>query len=290
MRCTGAGGRSGSGSATLTVGTPLPLTVAAEWTPATIFAGQSSTVTWRSENAVACVASYSGIRSETGGAEASGSLLFEPGDAAGNQVFTLRCTGVDGEVESASATLIVRPVVASAERGLETHRRFSPASRQRLPGAAATLGSAPGSSPVVYEASGPAELSGSASLPSTLTAGNATFTLSCVGLGGGSATVATTISIRPVVPVLSAAWNAPTIFRRPGRQRSPGAAATLGSAPGQFTGVYEASGPAELFGSASLPSTLTAGDVTFTLTCVGLGWRQRDCGDHDQHSSGGCRC
>ncbi|WP_293392581.1 choice-of-anchor U domain-containing protein [Nevskia sp.] len=269
MSCTGAGGRSGSGSATLTIGTPLPLTVEAAWSPTTIFAGQSSTVTWRSENAVACVGSYSGIRSETGGAEASGSLLFEAGDSAGNLVFTLQCTGVDGEVESASATLVVRPVVPELNVAWNAPAIFAgdPATvTWSSTGAQACTGQFTG----VYEAGGPVEASGSLPLPSTLTAGNSTFTLSCIGPGEGRAMAAATITIRPVVPVLNVAWNASTIFA------GDPAAVTWSSTgaqacAGQFTGVYEAGGPVEASGSLPLPSTLTAGSSTFTLSCVGPG-------------------
>jgi hypothetical protein len=100
IACTGAGG-SATASATVTVAaavTPAP-TVTIAVNPTSVTVGDAATLTWSSTNATACTASGAW----SGGEAVSGSMSETP-PAAGEEIFTLTCTGAGGSVD-ASATL-----------------------------------------------------------------------------------------------------------------------------------------------------------------------------------------
>lgn len=273
LRCTGAGGRTGTASASIAIGTPRPLTVTAAWSPTTIFSAGASTLTWASENAAACTGTYAGIRNDTGPVDASGAFAFQPGNAAGTQTFTLECTGVDGERASTTATLTVNAVVPTVSASW-----VSPTIR---------VGETPfvmwsSSDALACEASfaglivnGPFSVAASGmnavSLPGDQ-AGSVDFTLTCVGAGGGQASTTTRLTVTAITPTVSASWTSPTI--RVGETpfvmwSSTDAIACQAS----FAGLI-VDGPfavaASGMNAVSLPSN-RAGTVDFTLDCVGPG-------------------
>jgi hypothetical protein len=98
LTCTGAGG-SANASATLTATAPAAPTVTIAANPNSVTVGTSATLTWSSTNATACTASGAWSGSEA----VSGSMSETP-TAAGEEIFTLSCTGAGGSV-NASATL-----------------------------------------------------------------------------------------------------------------------------------------------------------------------------------------
>ncbi|MCX7062518.1 MAG: hypothetical protein NTZ11_16720 [Gammaproteobacteria bacterium] len=273
LSCTGAGGRTGTTSASITIGTPLPLTVTAAWSPTTIFSAGSSTLTWTSENAAACTGTYAGIRNDTGPVDASGSFVFQPGNAAGTQTFTLECAGVDGEVESTTATLTVNAVVptVSASWVSPTIRvGETPFVMWSSTDALACEGSFAGlvnNAPFAVDASGMTAVS----LPFDM-AGTVDFTLSCVGAGGGRASTTARLTVNAITPTVSASWVSPSI--RVGETpfvtwSSTDALACEASFDGLVNNApfaVEASGMT----AVSLPFD-TAGIVDFTLSCVGPG-------------------
>lgn len=93
---TGCGGGGSSG-------TPAPPSIAVtiSVSPTTITLGQPATVTWSSTNATGCTASgeWSGARAT------SGNEIVTP-QSAGSKMFTLSCTGPNGNASN-SATLTV---------------------------------------------------------------------------------------------------------------------------------------------------------------------------------------
>jgi hypothetical protein len=100
ITCTGPGG-SATATATVTVTaavTPAP-TVTITVNPTSVTVGDAATLTWSSTNATACMASGAWSGSEA----VSGSISETP-TAAGEEIFTLTCTGAGGSV-NASATL-----------------------------------------------------------------------------------------------------------------------------------------------------------------------------------------
>jgi 6-phosphogluconolactonase (cycloisomerase 2 family) len=104
LNCSGPGGNTAA-STQLTVassgsGSTAPA-VALTLAPATIVAGQSSTLSWVASNVSTCTASGSW----SGSMGLSGSQLISP-TAAGNHVYTLSCTGPAGPASN-SATLTV---------------------------------------------------------------------------------------------------------------------------------------------------------------------------------------
>ena len=99
LTCTGAGG-SANASATLTVTAAAAPTVTIAVSPDSVTVGTSAALTWSSTNATACTASGAWSGSEA----VSGSMSETP-TAAGEEIFTLSCTGAGGSV-NASASLV----------------------------------------------------------------------------------------------------------------------------------------------------------------------------------------
>lgn len=100
--CTGAGGSSPAVSATVTVTTAPPPgpTSSISATPASIQAGQSSTLSWSSTNATGCTASgaWTGAKGTTG---------TEAVSPTATSIYTVACTGAAGTSPAASTTVAV---------------------------------------------------------------------------------------------------------------------------------------------------------------------------------------
>jgi hypothetical protein len=99
LTCTGAGG-SANASATLTATAPPAPTVTIAANPTSVTVGTAATLTWSSTNATACTASGAWSGSEP----VSGSMSETP-TVAGEEIFTLTCTGAGGSA-NASAPLV----------------------------------------------------------------------------------------------------------------------------------------------------------------------------------------
>jgi hypothetical protein len=100
-------GISGSASIVITDVTPVTTaTVTLTATPASITAGQSSTLTWSSTNATSCSASggWSGAQA------VGGSLMVSP---AANSTYTLTCAGNGGSASASASITVTPPPVAS---------------------------------------------------------------------------------------------------------------------------------------------------------------------------------
>jgi hypothetical protein len=273
LNCTGAGGRSGSGDASIVIAAPQPLTVSASWSPAAISAGASSTVSWSSVNAVSCTGTYAGLRNDTGLVEANGSALFQPGNAAGTQAFTLECAGVDGETGSAVATLAVNPVVptVSASWVAPTIRvgetPFVMWSSGNALACEASFSGLVDDPPFAVAASG----MNAVQLPFDR-AGTVDFTLRCVGAGGGQASATARLTINAVTPTVSARWTLPVIQvgETPFVMWSSSNALACEAS---FSGLVD-NPPFEVdangLNAVQLPPD-TAGIVDFTLSCIGPG-------------------
>ena len=273
LNCTGPGGRSGTASASITIGTPRPLTVTAAWSPASIDADGTSTLNWSSENAAACTGTSAGILNSSESVDPAGSFVFQPGDAAGTQTFTLECIGVDGERESTTATLTVNPVVPTVTASWVSptirvgETPFVMWSSTRAIACEARFDGLIRNAPFAVDAGGMSAVT----LPPNQ-AGVVDFTLSCVGAGGGRASTTARLTVNAITPTVSASWTSPTI--RVGETpfvmwSSTDAIACQAS----FAGLI-VEGPfavaASGLNAVSLPSN-RAGAVDFTLDCVGPG-------------------
>ena len=104
--CTGAGGATGSDSASVTVGPPIAASVTTDF--ATLPLGGSVLVSWSSTGAAAC----SGTNFTTGGAT-SGSVSVTPG-AEGTVDYDLVCSGAGGATGSGGASVTVGPAVVAS--------------------------------------------------------------------------------------------------------------------------------------------------------------------------------
>ncbi len=105
LLCTGPGGANEPSSVTVTVGTSedAATIVSFRADPATVNAGGSSTLSWTTENADSCTASGAW----TGTKIVNGSESVTPPSTPGSYLYTLLCTGLDGQNAASSITVTV---------------------------------------------------------------------------------------------------------------------------------------------------------------------------------------
>lgn len=112
LTCTGAGGTANA-SATLTATAPPAPTVTIAVTPTSVTVGTSVALTWSSTNATVCTASGAWSGSEA----VSGSMSEAPA-AAGEEIFTLTCSGAGGSANaSAALTATALTVIGGSASG-----------------------------------------------------------------------------------------------------------------------------------------------------------------------------
>lgn len=225
-------------------------------TPASITSGQSSSLSWTTQNATSCTASggWSGTRA-TSGSQAVGPLTT-------NTTYTLSCTGAGG-TGSASATVTV---TAAAQPPTLT---LTAAPTTVASGATSTLTWSTNNA-TACSASGAwtgAKAVNGTEATAALTA-NATYTLNCTGAGGSvSRSVTVTVSANPPPP------SAPTVTLTAAPSSvTSGSRATLSwtsENATSCTGTGAWSGSKATSGSEQT-SALTA-DASYTLSCSGPG-------------------
>jgi hypothetical protein len=105
LSCTGPGGQNTPSSVTITVGTSedAATIVSFRADPATVNPGGSSTLSWTTVNADSCTASGSW----SGDKAVNGSESVTPPSAPASYLYTLQCTGPDGQNAASSITVTV---------------------------------------------------------------------------------------------------------------------------------------------------------------------------------------
>jgi len=105
LSCNGPGGQNTPSSVTVTVGTAddAATVVSIHADPATVNPGESSTITWSTTNADSCTASGSW----TGDKPVSGAESVTPPSAPDSYLYTLQCTGANGQNAASSITVTV---------------------------------------------------------------------------------------------------------------------------------------------------------------------------------------
>ena len=174
ISCDGAGG-SVNNSATVTVNAaPAPVpTASLAASPSTIDQGQSSTLTWSSNDATSCTASgaWSGAKAT------SGSQAVSPGTTSS---YTISCSGAGGSANN-SATVTVNPA-PPATTAPTVSLNASPSSITKGSNITLTWSSTDASSCSASGGwSGSKATSGSESMPLSSAT---TLTLTCTGAGG----------------------------------------------------------------------------------------------------------
>jgi hypothetical protein len=263
LTCTNATGATASDSRILTIGAPT-VTVQASWSPATIRIGESSTLSYTSQNAQTCQATLSGEFATGAAVQFSGSLQYtytQPGES----LFTLTCTGPGGSATTTARLTVVAdaPTVsaswspATIRVGESTTLSYTSQNAQNcqvtLTGEFATGGAVQPSGSLQY----------TFALP-----GESLFTLTCSG-PGGSATTTARLTVAAEVPTVSASWLPSTI--RIGEsstlsytsQNAQNCQATL-------TGEFATGAAVQPSGTLQYMFALP-GESLFTLTCSGPG-------------------
>jgi hypothetical protein len=249
LACTGTGGTS-SESLTVTVAPAPAPSLALDALPQDIRQGESTTLTWSSANANSCTASGAW----TGNKAISGSDTIGP--LASNASFSLTCTGVGGSVTEA-----VNVTVAA------------------IPAPTVTLGATPTnvtagetvslnwSTTDADDCTASGDWSGAKATTGSETLGplssDASFTLTCTGVGGTASNTAS-VSVTPPPPTVNLDAT-PISVEYAGVSQLSWSASNADSctASGDWTGQKAVSGN-------ETTTTLTS-DATFTLTCTGSG-------------------
>ncbi len=243
LSCTGPGG---TGTATTSVAfNPAP-TVTLSAAPTAVASGAASTLTWSSTNATACTATggWTGALAATG-SQSTGALTA-------NTSFSLTCTGAGGT--SAAATAQVNVVPTATLTANPTSVASGAASTLTWSSANATSCTASGSW------SGALATSGSRSTGPVAT--NSSFSLTCAGTGGTSATATVQVNVVPTAvltanPSVVVSGNASTLTWTSTN-------ATGCTASGGWTGALAPNG-------SQSTGNLTAASTSYSLACTGLG-------------------
>jgi hypothetical protein len=252
LACTGAGGSiTRNVTVNVTQAAPMP-TVSISATPASIQSGQSSTVSWTTQNATSCTASgaWSGSRGT------SGNQAVSP---TANATYTLACSNTTGTTTQSTTVTVTAPpptLVFSA----------SPSSIQAGATSTLTWSSQNASSCTASGGwTGTRTTSGSSTVTPTSTT---TYTLACTGASGNTQQSTTvTVSAAPPpapAPTLQLTTSAPSVASG-GRVNINWVAANATScnASGGWTGAKATSGTEQ--------SPVITANTTFSLSCVGAG-------------------
>lgn len=255
LTCLGEGGSTTrTGNLIVSAPTPPP-SLNFSISPATIFRGESATLTWSSTAANSCTASGAW----SGGRALTGSQAVSP-TTTGNFSYHLSCTG-DGGTTSKSVTLTVNappPTLtlsiapSSIEQGKSATITWAPAHSDSCTASGAWSG--------VKSATG-----GSQSI-APATVGSHVFSMQCTGAGGNvtqTATLVVTEVVNP--PTVNLAVNPASI--------TLGSAASLtwsATTADSCTASGAWSGSRPLSGTQTVTPT-SAGPMTFTLACTGPG-------------------
>jgi len=192
--CVGYGGTSSTYSATLTVKPRPPVpTVSMSWSPSTVKYGEPSTLRWSSTNATNCT--FNGTKT---------SGLWLGRNRVRNQTVPFSCDGPGGSSETVHATLtVIPPAVPTVSAS------WSPSTVKYGEPSTITWSSTNYSERCVLEG---VENTPSGSWTGTNRTKSQTSRIYCVGPGGTSETVNTTLTVIPLpVPTVSASWSPSTV-------------------------------------------------------------------------------
>jgi hypothetical protein len=253
LYCSGAGGTTVS-SALLTVGYGSgPATVTIGLSPASVFAGGTSILTWSSTNATSCTASGAW----SGGKAASGSTTVT-GAAVGTQTYNLSCTGANGS-GSNSATLTVTPPAPAVT--------ISVAPATVGAGSSATLSWSVANSTSCTASgawSGSKASSGSTSVTGATAGVTQTYTLNCTGSGGSASNSAVLMVTSPAPVVTMGLSPASVSVNGTSTLTWSSTNATSCTASGAWSGTKTTSGITTVTGAA-------IGTQVYHLSCTGSG-------------------
>jgi len=243
--CSGGGGGGDSGNR-------IPPTVTLQVTPTAITAGATATLTWDSTAATDCMASggWSGSRGSSG-SETTGAL---PASTS----HTLTCTGPGGTAARTVTVTVTGPPAPTVTLGA-TPTTINAGAASDLDWSATNAGTCTASG----SWNGAQPLSGSRSTGAL--AGNASYTLTCIGPGGtGSQTAAVTVIPAVGVPTVNLTATPSNVLSGTAATLSWSSSnATACTASGGWSGSRATSGS---FGTGNL---VTA--TSYTLTCTGAG-------------------
>ncbi|HTU65619.1 MAG TPA: hypothetical protein VMF52_06705 [Steroidobacteraceae bacterium] len=198
LTCSGAGGTSGPMSTDVVVNvvTPAPTIDTFVLNPTTVTQGQSSSLSWTTSNATACVASGGTGTDGWGGPVATSSTgtSVGPVSSVGTVTYTLTCTGPGAGAPSSSRLLVVGPtppgaptVTLTANNQVQHTMQPNAALTMRWTSTNATSCTVSGGTGSDGWGGTVATSSSGQSLTSTSTPGVYTYTINCTGPGGSAA-------------------------------------------------------------------------------------------------------
>jgi hypothetical protein len=249
LTCTGPGGSSAAAAATVSVAAPATPTATLTANPTVVAPGGTSTLTWSSTNATACAASGGWSSAlPAGGSQSTGALTATTS-------YSLICTGPGGSSAAAAATVTVPAEPTATLTASPILVALGGASTLTWSSTDATACAATGGW------SGALPVSGSRST-GALTV-NTSYSLTCTGPGGTSATVAATVTV-PAAPTATLTAN-PTLVASGGASTLTWSStnATACAASGGWSGVLPTSG-------SRSTGAITA-TTSYSLTCSGAG-------------------
>jgi hypothetical protein len=283
LTCAGNDGTSGSGSASLTV-TPGPATIGSfTASPTSILTGQSTTLTWTTNNATSCTASGGTGSDNWSGSvgTSSGGTSVGPISTAGTYTYSLVCSGPGGA--SAPQSLNVTVTSASAPAASVSTFVATPSSVQTGNTASLSWSSANATSCSASGGIGSDGWSGSVGTASTgttvgpfPTAGTYTYTLTCTGPGGTGTPTSVAINVTATATPAGSVRN----FSATPSTIQTGQAATLSWSSDAATACTASGGAPGSTWTGSVPVVSTgtstgvintAGSYTYTLLCTGPG-------------------
>ncbi|MDE1970112.1 MAG: hypothetical protein KGI50_00840 [Patescibacteria group bacterium] len=184
-------GPNGSATASATVAPLGDVAVTLNANPVKVNSGDTTTLSWTSENATSCTASNTTSNSWTGSKSLNNASGESSGPITSTTVFTLICTGAGGTA-TANATVIANGGGAAPTLDLEANGTKNPVVSQGTPVTLSWTSTNTTSCTASNGWSGAKALSGSE--PSNPITANTVFTLSCVG-PRGSVTDSVSVSL-----------------------------------------------------------------------------------------------
>jgi hypothetical protein len=241
-------------------GTPPPApTASLVAMPATIDAGQSSTLTWSSTDATSCTASgaWSGAKAS------SGSQVVSPAATAS---YTITCNGAGGSANDSTTVTVIPAPVPAPNASIST----SPATIDAGQSSTLTWSSTDATSCTASGAwSGAKATSGSQVVSPAATA---SYTITCNG-AGGSANNSATVTVNPAPP----ATTAPTVTLNASPSTiNKGDSATLAWSSTDATSCTASGAWAGTKATSGSQAVALNSAATLTLTCTGSGGSASD--------------
>ena len=248
VTCLGAGGASASDNVTVSVVSPVTVSLVAN--PAAIASGGLSELIWSSTGATSCV----GDRFDTG-SNPNGKDPVSPSETT---IYTVTCTGLGGATASASATVTVGSAVAAIlTADLDT---IAFGGSTTLVWGSGNATSCTADSPQDPSWTGDKDIAGGSMVVTPVI--DTEYTLFCVGAGGANDPASVIVTVGPAVAASLTATPA---------EIAPGGTSTLDWAGTDGATSCEGdlfSTASALAGSVDVTPTET---TIYTVTCFGLG-------------------